>query len=45
MLLTTLTGLILQTYFNGGKEAKHTNKEGPEVVDQIFGLLVNKQLF
>jgi hypothetical protein len=45
MLTTTFTGLVLNTYFNGGKEAKYANKEGSEVVDQMSGLKVNKQLF
>jgi len=45
MLTTTFTGLVLNTYFNGGKETKYANKEGSEVVDQMSGLQVNKQLF
>jgi hypothetical protein len=44
-MLPTFIGLILQTYFNDGKETKLANKEGPEVIDKMFGLLVNKQLF
>ena len=38
MLTTASTGLILKTYFNGGKEAKYANTEGSEVVDQMYDL-------
>ena len=36
MLTTTFTGLVLNTYFNGGKEAKYANTEGTEVVDKMY---------
>jgi hypothetical protein len=38
MLTITFTGLILKTYFNGGKEAKYANTEGSEVADQMYDL-------
>jgi hypothetical protein len=37
-MLTTFTGLVLQTYCNGGKEAKYVNTEGSEVADQRYDL-------
>jgi hypothetical protein len=33
MLTTTFTGLVLNTYFIGGKDVKYANKEGSEVVN------------
>jgi len=45
MLTTTFTGLVLQTYFNGGKEAQYANTEGSEVADQMYDLKsINKSL-
>jgi hypothetical protein len=35
MLTTAFTGLVLTTYFIGGKGAKYANKEGFEVVHQM----------